>query len=94
MWILGIIFLIFLAGYTFDYIMEERRFRKFKHKLAVGTALQLIMKDDSDEFDEGYIFNVSIIRMGVKQVKIEYSDGSVRNKNIRNLFEEGWKIVE
>lgn len=94
MWVLGIIFIIFLAGYTFDHIADERKFRKFKSKLEVGAALQLIMKDDSDEFDEGYVFNVSIIRMGRKQVKIEYSDGSIRNKNIRNLFEEGWKIVE
>ena len=94
MWILGVIFIIFLAGYTIEHFIVEHKFRKFKSQLEIGTKLRLLMKDDSDEFDEGYEFNVSIFRMGVKQVKIEYSDGSIRNKDIRRLFEEGWQIVK
>lgn len=75
-------------------IIENIKYTRWKNKIHVGTKLQYLSKIIDDEFDEGYLFTITIIRLGDKQVRVQYSDGSKRTYDKYYLYSGGWKILD
>ena len=89
----GICLSIFLL-LIIDIANENIKYRRFKRSLKPGDKLWLNFKDIGSEFDEGYTFILTIDKVGKKNIKAHYSDGSEVEKDILGLFIEGWKILD
>lgn len=86
--ILGVIFLsIIIAG-----IIEHVQYLKYKSQLKPGTKLRTTMYTD-DEFDSGHVFTITILEVGKKQVKVQFSDGSISTRYISTIMDDGFKII-
>lgn len=84
--IIGICYL-FISG-----IYEEIQLIKFKSQIHVGTKLVNVYKMLDNEFDPGHKFEITILEVGEKQVKVAYSDGSETVWDIQQLYNENWKF--
>lgn len=76
-----------------SWTIDSIRYKSFESNLNIGTRLTNKFKDMSNEFDDGTIFNITIVRKGNEQVIVKYSDGSESIMTIQQLFDENWTII-
>lgn len=82
--VIGII-IGFIIG---DAIWESIRLKKFKQQLKPGLKFTTTIYDYGNEFDEGYIFNITILKVGKRQVLAKFSDGSISVVHIDELMKD------
>lgn len=76
-----------------SWTIDSIRYKSFESNLNIGTRLTNKFKDMSNKFDDGTIFNITIVRKGNEQVIVKYSDGSESIMTIQQLFDENWTII-
>ena len=87
------IILIIALGILISSVIEHVQYLRYKSQLQPGTKLRTTQYMIDDEFDSGYVFTITILEVGKRQVKIQYSDGSITTRYISSLMSEGFKII-
>lgn len=89
-WILPGIIITVIVMIALTCLDDYIKYKQFKAKLIPGAKLMCNIKCIADEFDSGTEFHIEILKRGVNQVRVRYSDGSEITKDVFALYAEHW----
>lgn len=88
-----VIIILIILGIISTLWIEHVHYLRYKSQLKPGAKLRTTMYLIDDEFDSGHVFTITILEVGKKQVKVQFSDGSISTRYISTLMKDGFKII-